>query len=703
MKKLLIAALLCSQVGFINQTAFAADDASEKIMLNFVNSDIETTIKAMSLITGKNFIIDPRVKGTINIVSTQPVAKDLVYPILQSALRQAGFATVQSNGAIKIQPEADSKTLSNKTLLRGENANGEQIITQIFNLNNESANQMATMLRPLATPNSLISAYQSGTSNTLVITDYADNIRRLSRIIDNIDQPKNTDVFTIKLINASALDVAQNIARLMPEVTVQAGGAPIPPADGVRRSIVVPDPRGNRLMIRALNAAQASQLRQLVKSLDEAATTDSAINVVYLRNAEASKLASTLKGLLTGQDSAETPSTSSNTSSTSSSNNSMQSTAAPATNTATNIQIAGASVRIQADSTTNSLIITAPQNIYNNLRSVIEKLDVRRSQIYVEAMIAEVNLSKLSEFGFQWLVAGGNDKVGAGGVSNLNPGAGGLGNIISNILAKTPAGIPAGLTMGLFNGDPRDGSASLGLLASALQSTGNGNVLSTPNLLMLDNEEAKITVGQNIPIITGSQNGTGANANPFVSVERKDVGIKLRVRPQVSEGGVITLNVYQEVSSVDTSLNTNGAGLATKVRTIETKVLVDDGQIVVLGGLIEDRVTNNDSQVPGLGDLPYLGHLFRYENRKYEKVNLMIFLRPVVIRDGAANSQLADDRYQYLRKQQGDFKVGEHWFLQDMPKVQLPDRLPEAGKSVYSPQPKASAPAVAPAPTATQQ
>lgn len=695
MKKLLIAALLCSQL------ALAAED-NEKIMLNFVNSDIETTIKAISLITGKNFIIDPRVKGTINIVSTQPVGKDLVYPILQSALRQAGFATVQSNGAIKIQPEADSKALSNKTLVRGENASGEQVITQIFALNNESANQMATMLRPLASPSSLISAYQSGTSNTLVITDYADNIRRLARIIDNIDQPKNTDVFNIKLINASALDVAQNIARLMPEVSVQVGGSPIPPADGVRRSIVVPDPRGNRLMIRALNAPQASQLRQLIKSLDEAATSDSAINVIYLRNADATKLANTLKGILTGQEDVTAAASNSNSMTTPTGTGTTSTSNTTQTNTATNIQIAGATVRIQADSTTNSLIITAPQNIYNNIRAVIEKLDVRRSQIYVEAMIAEVNLSKLSEFGFQWLIAGGNDKFGAGGVTNLNSGPAGLGNIISNILAKTPASIPAGMTLGLFNGDPRDGTASLGLLASALQGSGNGNVLSTPNLLMLDNEEAKITVGQNIPIITGSQNGTGANANPFVTVERKDVGIKLRVRPQVSEGGVITLNVFQEVSSVDSSLNTNGAGLATKVRTIETKVLVDDGQIVVLGGLIEDRVTNNNSQVPGLGDLPYLGHLFRFENRKYEKVNLMIFLRPVVIRDSNANSQLADDRYQYLRKQQGDFKVDNHLFLQDMPRIQLPDHLPEAGKSVYSPQPKAPTIEVVPAPSTSQ-
>ncbi|QLG89510.1 type II secretion system secretin GspD [Chitinibacter bivalviorum] len=683
--------------------AFAAG-SDEKVMLNFVNSDIETTVKAISLISGKNFIVDPRVKGTINIVSTQPVSKDLVYPILQSALRQAGYSTIQSNGVIKIQPEADSKALSNKTLVRGENASGEQIITQIFNLNNESANQMSTMLRPLASPNSLISAYQSGSSNTIVITDYADNVRRLARIIDNIDQPKNSEIFTIKLLHASALDVAQNIARLMPEVSVQNSASALPTPDGVRRSIVVPDPRGNRLMIRALNAAQTSQLRNLISQLDEAATNDSTINVIYLRNAEATKLAATLKGLLTGQD--DNSSTASNTTTNLSSNpsstiaNTLNATSAPLTNngtsstsTATTVQVAGATVRVQADSVTNSLIITAPQNVYNNLRAVIDKLDVRRNQIYVEAMIAEVNLSKLSEFGFQWIVGGGNNKIGAAGVANLSTGSNTLGNVITNIINKTPAGIPMGLTMGLFNGDPRDGSASLGLIASALQSSGNGNVLSTPNLLMLDNEEAKITVGQNIPIVTGTQSSTGSNPNPFTTVERKDIGIKLRVRPQVSEGGIITMTVYQEVSSIDNTVNTQGNGLATKQRTIETKVLVDDGQIVVLGGLIEDRLSNAGNQVPGLGDIPLLGELFKYENRKWEKVNLMVFLRPVLIKDTQANSLLTNDRYQYLRKQQGDYKVGDHWFLQDMPKVQLPANLPEQGLSVYSSQP---APTVAP-------
>ncbi|WP_051258945.1 type II secretion system secretin GspD [Chitinibacter tainanensis] len=669
----------------------------EKVMLNFVNSDIETTVKAISLISGKNFILDPRVKGTINIVSTQPVSKELVYPILQSALRQAGFATVETRGAIKIQPEADSKSLSNKTLVRGEAANGEQIVTQIFNLNNESANQMATMLRPLATPNSLISAYQSGTSNTVVVTDYADNVRRLARIIDNIDQPKNSEIFTIKLNHASALDAAQNIARLMPEVSVQNVASAIPQNDGVRRSIVVPDPRGNRLMVRAINAAQTSQLRSLISQLDEAATNDSAINVVYLRNAEAAKLAGTLKGLLTGQDdstaSSSAPTSTAMSSNTAGNSSPSTSTSSPApTNTSTTVQVAGATVRVQADSVTNSLIITAPQNIYNNLRAVIDKLDVRRSQIYVEAMIAEVNLSKLSEFGFQWMVGGGNDKIGGGMVSNLATGSNTLGNIATAVINKNPAAIPLGATFGLFNGDPTKGTASLGVIASALQSSGNGNVLSTPNLLMLDNEEAKITVGQNIPIITGSQQPVGGNPNPYVTVERKDIGIKLRVRPQVSEGGIITLNVFQEVSSIDNSVNTGGAGLATKVRTIETKVLVDDGQIVVLGGLIEDRLNNSGNQIPGLGDIPLLGELFKYENRSWQKVNLMIFLRPVLIKDNGASAVLSNDRYQYLRNQQGDYKVGEHWFLQDMPGVQLPAKLPDSnGVSVYSPAVKPAA------------
>jgi len=340
------------------------------------------------------------------------------------------------------------------------------------------------------------------------------------------------------------------------------------------------------------------------------------------------------------------------------------------TSAAANVQVGGVNVMIQADNMTNSLVITAPDNIYNNLRSVIDKLDVRRAQVYVEAMIAEVNVSKAGAFGVQWLLAGGNENVSGVGASSLN----GLGSLLAGIATKDPSVIPGGLSLGILNGNPVNGRMpTLGVLASALQDSGDGNVLSTPNLMTLDNEEAKIMVGQNIPIITGTQASSGANANPYVSIERKDVGIKLRVRPQVSEGGSITLTVYQEVSSIDKSVLTEGAGLATKTRSIDSKVLVDDGQIIVLGGLIEDRVTFTRNQVPLLGDIPYLGALFRYENRKSEKVNLMVFLRPVVLRDADATRNLSSDRYQYLRAEQSRFERPSSALLPEMPAVVLPE------------------------------
>ena len=429
--------------------------------------------------------------------------------------------------------------------------------------------------------------------------------------------------------------------------------------------------------------------------LDIPAASGSNINVVYLRTAEAVRLASTLKGILTGQDGGSGASSSSSSStSANSTNNGFASTntatnsgssfapttASPTTSSTTsstpqsasvNVQVGGATVLIQADAVTNSLVITAPDHVYNNLRSVIDKLDVRRAQIYIEALIAEVNVSKAKELGVQWLAAGGNDSFGAAALSNISPGAGALGTLYSGFVAGNLA-IPNTFTLGLFNGDPTNGTASLGLLASALEKTGDGNILSTPNLLMLDNEEAKITVGQNIPILTGSYT-TSANSstNPFQTVERKDIGIKLKIKPQISDSGSITLNVVQEVSSIDNSVNTNGAGIATRIRLIETKVLVDDGQTIVLGGLIEDKVTEAKYKVPLLGDMPYMGALFRYETQDHARVNLMVFLRPVILRDAKSSQALSSSRYEYLRAEQGRF-VG----ASGAPAVQLPALAP---------------------------
>ncbi|TJZ73861.1 type II secretion system secretin GspD [Chitiniphilus eburneus] len=669
----------------------AADD---EVTLNFVNADLESTIKAVGMITGRNFVLDPRVKGTVNIVSTLPVKKSQVYPILLSALRQQGFATVEAGGVVKVVPEADAKQNYSVTTKPGSKVAGDRIVTQVYPLKYESASQLVPILRPLITPNNAIAAYPAG--NTLVITDYADNIQRLNRVIESIDQAPSLDVFPVTLKYASAVDVAQTLARLLPEVNVQGVTPPVAVPEGVRRSAVVPDVRSNALLIRAETAVHAQQIRRLVETLDQPGAAGGNIHVIYLRNAEAVKLAGTLKGILTGQDSGNNASSgglSANTSSSMSSSLSgttTGSTGSASMNTggggtsggtpqaaATSVQMGGTTVMIQADPMTNSLIITAPDNIYNNLRSVVDKLDVRRAQVYIEAMIAEVNVSKTGDFGIQWVLGAGGNIVGVG-MSALAPAsaANNLANIANSIIAGTPS-VPSGFNIGVLNANPLKGETpSLGVLATALQRSGNANILSTPNLITLDNEEARIMVGQNIPIITGTQSSTGSNPNPFTTVEREDIGITLKVKPQVSEGGSITLSVYQEVSNIDNDIQTDGAGIATSKRSIESRVLVDDGQVLVLGGLIEDRLSNGQSRVPGLGDIPGFGQLFRYESREWRKTNLMIFLRPYILRDGKASEALSNSRYQYLKSQQESFDIPNHLLLPDLPKVRLPDTLP---------------------------
>jgi general secretion pathway protein D len=517
----------------------------------------------------------------------------------------------------------------------------------------------------------------------LVISDYAENLSRINRMIEHIDQAPDNDVQALPIKNASVLDVAQTIARLMPEVIVQGTAAPLPVPDGVKRILVVTDTRNSQLLVRSESAPHLAQIKRIVEMLDRPGISgSSSMHVVYLRNAEATRLAATLHGILTGQDSGNTASSSLSAGTSSVGGAQASLTAASAatqsgTNStagaATNIKIDGITVMIQPDSVTNSLIVTAPDHLYNDIRSIVEKLDVRRAQVYVEAMIAEVNVSKAGEFGIQWAVAGSAASGITGGVvSSLSGGSNSIAAISNSLISKTPS-VPEGFNVGLFNGDPTKGGASLGALASAIERSGDGNVLSTPNLQTLDNEEARIVVGQNIPIITGTQAATGSNPNPFTTVERRDIGIKLKIKPQISEGGAITLTVAQEVSSIDTSVNTGSTGIATKVRTIETKVLVDDGQIIVLGGLIEDRQTTNDTRVPLLSDIPLIGHLFRYQSREHQKVNLMVFLRPVILRDGNASTNMANERYEFLRARQGEFSLSHHLMLPDMPPAQLPE------------------------------
>lgn len=643
----------------------------ETVTLNFVNADIESVIKAVGLISNRNFIIDPRVKGTVNIVSSKPVARNMTYPILLSALRLQGFAAIEAGGVTKIMPEPDAKQNFSITGGKHIKASGDQIVTQVYPLQNESAVLMVPVLRPLITPNNSISAY-AGT-NTLVITDYADNIKRINKIIESIDLPNYGEVTVIKLQYVSALDLAQTLTRLLGESTnLQPGAAPQAAAggDSGQKFIVLPDIRSNSLLIRSDSPARIARARSLAMQLDVAGSQMGNINVVYLRNAEATKLAETLRAIVSGETKSATPT-------------SPATAGQPVTTIAPSTAATSSGSSIQADAQTNSLIITAPDNVYNTLRAVIDKLDARRAQVFVEALIVEVTTDKAAEFGIQWqapLSSGSNNNALVAG-TNFSTGGNNLIGL-STAAASGTARVPStGLNLGLLQRLTIGGQEVTGLtaLARMLESDANANILSTPNLLTLDNEEAKIIIGKNVPFITGSYaqssgTTTGATVNPFQTIERKDVGLTLKVKPQVAEGGTVKMQIYQEASSIQDT--TNAAGVITNKRSIESTVLVDDGQIIVLGGLIQDDVRDGLDKVPGFGDIPVLGSLFKYETRKHVKTNLMVFLRPRVLRNATAAATLTGDRYDYIRNEQSQSATGSHLFLPNTPPPLLPELKP---------------------------
>ena len=613
--------------------ASASPSGPDLVTLNFVNADIEGVVKAVSEITGKNFVLDPRVKGTVNIVSAKPMSRSLVYQVFLSAMRLQGFAAVEERGMVMIVPEIEAKMHRSPTTGPQERtrSGGDTIQTQVFRLQHESAAQLLPVLRPLITPNNSITAYPN--NNTLVVTDYASNLQRIEKIIQSVDQPTDGDSVMIKLQYASALDVAQTIKGLLTE--------PAQAADPTSRFTIAADARSNSVLARAGDPAKLKRVRELVAMLDSPTSAGGNIHVIYLKNAEAVKLAEVLRAIYSGESTgaqahATTPVV-----------------ASPLGQGVAPAQSAGSKPGIiQADPTTNSIIITAPDAIYNNLRAVVEKLDARRAQVYVEALIAEVSADKAAEFGVQWQDLTGAGKTTGQLFGGTNFSSGGK-NIVG--IAQNPAGLATGLNIGVIKGTVTVGGAeilNLGILVRALQSDANANILSTPTLLTMDNEEAKIVIGQNVPFITGSYavSAAATTPTPFQTVDRKDVGLTLKIKPQISEGGAVRLQVSQEVSSVFDK--TNPAGIITRKRSVDSTVLVNDGQIVVIGGLIEDTVTDGVEKVPGLGDLPIIGSLFRYNTRQRTKTNLMVFLRPTVLRSVEQADGLSGARYDYIMGEQ---------------------------------------------------
>ena len=639
----------------------ASKQAPEPVTLNFNNAEIDAVAKTLATLSGHNVVVDPRVKGTINLTSNVPVAPSQALRLFAAQLRTQGFALVESAGLYLVVPEADAKLQSGGVSAGTVPTSNGQIVTQIFQLNHENANNLVPILRPLISPNNTVNV-NPGT-NALVITDYADNLQRLGRIIAALDVANATGVEVIALKHALATDVVPMLQRLL-DSGAASGAAPAPgQSDTALKTTVMAEARSNSLIVRAANAARMALARSLIVQLDQPAASgpnaaSGNIHVVYLKNADATKLAATLRAALSAQSgpgSSNTPVTT-----TSMPNNpGASASGANASFGATGGQVSTGG-QIQADPSTNSLIITAPEPQYRQLRAVIDKLDARRAQVFVESLIAEVSAEKAAEFGVQWQgpVGGkGDTNIGLLGTNFKVGGA----NLIA-LAAQGASGNVApssGLNVGVAHNT--NGTYVLGFLARFLQTTGDGNVLSTPNLLTLDNEEAKIVIGQNVPFVTGqyTNNNTNSGAvNPFQTIERKDVGLTLRVKPQISENGTVKLQIYQEVSRLDPASINSSTGLITNKRSIESSVLVEDGAIVVLGGLLQDDYGNSQERVPGLSDVPVFGNLFRAESRSRKKTNLMVFLRPVVVRDGAATGGLSLDRYEQMRGAQTQAQPG---------------------------------------------
>lgn len=680
----------------------AAVKTQTPVTLNFVNADIEAVTRAIGVMMGKQFVVDPRVKGTITLYSEQEVSVQEAYLNYLAGLRGLGFTVVESGGLLKVLPEADAKLQSSAVVVDSGIPRGDQILTQVYRLNYEQANNLVPVLRPLISPNNTVQANPG--NNSLVVTDYADNLQRIAKIIAAMDTPASTDLEIIPLKHSVASDLATLVTRL-----ADGGGsaaAPGQPALSLGGSAtVVADPRSNSLIVRAPNAARLAAVRSIIAKLDVPGSDSTGnIRVVYLKNADATKLATVLRAAFGAGGSAAsggaggstpgstglgnfgnattgaTQSPSGNMSGANSANSGMSAASTQPVSASPSPSTGGF---VQADPATNALIITAPDPMYRQIRNVIDQLDGRRAQVYVETLIVKVDASKTGAFGVQWQNLFGNK--GDGTIPGLGTNFGtGAGNIIqgsaalyggSATLASAVKDAPAGLNFGLLKkiGD----KYTLGAIANFLETEAGANVLSTPNLVALDNEEAKIVVGRNVPFVTGSFTNTGSSSssvNPFQTYDRKDVGITLRIRSQIGEGGTVRMTVYQENSSIDPTTKADTSGPATEKSSIETTVSVDDGGILVLGGLLKDEFADSEGRVPGLGSIPVLGNLFKNTGRSRVKTNLMVFLRPVIMRDQKSADELTLDRYEFIRALQQSGQPQSKFALPDTGAPVLPGK-----------------------------
>ena len=612
--------------------------------LNLKNADIHSLIQTVSRQSGRNFVVDPRVKARVTVISSTPLNADELYETFLSVLQVHGYAAVPSGDLVKIVPDVNAKQGPVPEYTDAD-SNSDQLVTQVIKVQNVPAAQLVPILRPLVPQQGHLAAYAA--TNTLIVTDRGSNIGRLITIIAGIDRPDNDEVEVVQVRHAAASEVI----RILQSLQSRAGQI-----DGTPGSVrFAADERTNAILLSGDQTAR-TRMRGIIMNLDTPVESGGNTRVVYLRYANAIDLLTILTGVSAGQAQIGTsgdgldeggapgpvpaapPAVDAN---------GVQIPQQPAVPTASLIprgpqDDTGPRVDIQADEDTNALIITAPPDEMRSILAVIEQLDIRRAQVLVEAIIAELTISNSAQLGVNFAVNGADsDRPVA--FTNL----GGATQSLIGTIASQGATLGSGLTaaLGRFGGDGTD----FAVLLSAIASDTDNNILSTPTLVTMDNQEAEIIVGQNVPFVTGTQLSS-SNDNPFTTIERQDVGISLKVKPQINEGDNIKMEIEQDTSDVSNTAVTGASDIVTNTRSIKTTVLLEDGQTLVLGGLIEDSANDTRDKIPFLGDIPLLGGLFRFRTTSKSKRNLMVFLHPTILRDPETADFYSREKYDGFRQ-----------------------------------------------------
>lgn len=584
------------------------------VTLNWKDADIRTIVEAVSEVTGKNFIIDPRVTGRVTLLSSSTMSPDAFYEAFLSILQVHGYIAVTSGDLIKILPDATARQFAGPLGTSGA-AGPDDMATQVIQVKNVAATQLVPILRPLIPQYGHMVAHQG--SNMLIISDRAANVARIVSIIRRIDMASDTDIEVVVLQNASATEIVRIMTALM---QAQRGdAAPV-------TTSLVADARTNSVLIGG-DKSERLRLRTLIAHLDTPLEDGGDTRVRYLRYADAEELATKLQAHFTNQVSA----------------------------VAGQAAAGGShdSVSVWADTQTNAIVINAPPKMMRSLMQIVDKLDIRRAQVLVEAIIVEVVVDKTSELGATWAIAGyGSDTpIAITNFPDLGPGVVQLGSLVGDTGIVDPGSlIGEGITLGI--GRISDTGVSFAAILRALNGDANTNIISTPSIVTTDNEEATLTVGQEVPFVTGSFTNTGSAGgavNPFQTINRQQIGVKLSITPQINETNSLVLDISQEISSIAQSA-AGAVDLITNQRTIETTVIVDDGEILVLGGLLEDVLRESDQRVPILGRIPLLGNLFRSRKTDMIKTNLLIFIRATILRDSSQTALETNSKYNLMRQ-----------------------------------------------------